>query len=1085
MFDDFVEHAALPPGAVASGAQAYTSQLQYEGFEPSPYETEDNQAQLELMAMEGNDNTQVGSVFGLGRVQYTLPASLVHVVASSETLVMGLYTNTIIWIELGRSEQTIKIPRKPTEFTMYKLFLDPSGRHLVATSTQGENWYLYRGWQKPRQLKSFKMVIESVAWNKLALLGGAQSSTSSREMLIGARNGTIYEAVLNAEEDFFRSQDRYLQAVYSLPERHPITGLKFDFFPTNNPTKALIIATTPSRIYQFTGIPERKSGDDGKLFTTLFAGYRDNVTPTISEVPGTQTHSELHFYTSNGDQATSLPTSLAWLTGLGIYHGALNFESSSDNLIDGAQLLPYSYFFASSPPLAGSDIPIAIALTEFHFIVLYRDRVAAVSALDEKLAYEEAIPLESGEVVLGLTSDPVRQGYWVYTDQSIFEIVATNESRDVWKSYLEKKKFDSALQYAKTAFQRDTVLCAQARAQFDEGMYFPAAQAFSQCSVPFEEVSLKFLDAGQRDALRSYLVSRLERTRRTDLTQRMMLATWLVEFYLSKCNELDDLVASESVSHDVENLLAERTILEDDLKHFFETYKANLDSTTVYELIQGHGRIDMYLHYATVVGDLDRVIEHWISEEDWKKAIDVISRQNDLELYYRFASVLMRNSPQDTVEAWRRQSNLDPLRLIPALLQHQSNIRDALAPNYSLRYLHHVVFDRGSTASTIHNLILTFHIQNGAAGEGGLLRFLNDAPTDPSTGRPFYDLDYALRLCKGAGRTQACVHIYAKMGMWEESVDLALEKGDLELAKVNADMPHANEDKELRRKLWLKIAKYVVQDKQDIKAAMRFLESTDLLQVEDILPFFPDFVVIDDFKDEICNALESYAAHIDSLRREMDDATRNAEAIKKDVVSLQNRFVTLDATERCAECKHPLLTRPFYVFPCQHSFHADCLVGMVKEYLPTHALRRILALQSEIGAISDAFRTPVDRNTIAPPVPAIGARQPPVSQRTLLSSTFTAPLQMGRGLLTAGDRLRDLIIPDALATIVTNPLVGITGQVSRRPGERDEKAKVKGEKARKELEDILAAACPLCESVVVGLDKPFVKKDESDTSWDL
>ncbi len=53
----------------------------------------------------------------------------------------------------------------------------------------------------------------------------------------------------------------------------------------------------------------------------------------------------------------------------------------------------------------------------------------------------------------------------------------------------------------------------------------------------------------------------------------MMLATWLVEFYLSKCNELDDIVASESVSHDVANLQAERVIIEDDLRHFFETYK--------------------------------------------------------------------------------------------------------------------------------------------------------------------------------------------------------------------------------------------------------------------------------------------------------------------------------------------------------------------------------------------------------------------------------------------------------------------------------------------------------------------------------
>lgn len=58
-------------------------------------------------------------------------------------------------------------------------------------------------------------------------------------------------------------------------------------------------------------------------------------------------------------------------------------------------------------------------------------------------------------------------------------------------------------------------MAAQARAFFKEGRYFQAAQAFAQCSVTFEEVTLKFLDVGQRDALRSYLISRLERTKRS------------------------------------------------------------------------------------------------------------------------------------------------------------------------------------------------------------------------------------------------------------------------------------------------------------------------------------------------------------------------------------------------------------------------------------------------------------------------------------------------------------------------------------------------------------------------------------------
>jgi hypothetical protein len=53
------------------------------------------------------------------------------------------------------------------------------------------------------------------------------------------------------------------------------------------------------------------------------------------------------------------------------------------------------------------------------------------------------------------------------------------------------------------------------------------------------------------------------------------------------------------------------------------------------------------------------------------------------------------------------------------------------------------------------------------------------------------------------------------MGLYEESVSLALEKGDLELAQVTANMPE--DDIQLRKKLWLKVARYVVEDKKDIK----------------------------------------------------------------------------------------------------------------------------------------------------------------------------------------------------------------------------------------------------------------------------
>ncbi len=52
-----------------------------------------------------------------------------------------------------------------------------------------------------------------------------------------------------------------------------------------------------------------------------------------------------------------------------------------------------------------------------------------------------------------------------------------------------------------------------------------------------------------------------------------------------------------------------------------------------------------------------------------------------------------------------------------------------------------------------------------------------------------------------------------------------------------------------RRKIWMRIARHVVERERDIGRAMGYLrKSGDLVKVEDVLPFFPDFVTIDHFK---------------------------------------------------------------------------------------------------------------------------------------------------------------------------------------------------------------------------------------------
>jgi vacuolar protein sorting-associated protein 18 len=107
-----------------------------------------------------------------------------------------------------------------------------------------------------------------------------------------------------------------------------------------------------------------------------------------------------------------------------------------------------------------------MVLTEFHLVLLYSDRIAAISILNERLVYEAFLPLvrtkfmveiqadfhilkKHEEVVRALTADPVSKKCWISTDQSLFELIVDNEDRDVWKINLQKENFDVALRYVK------------------------------------------------------------------------------------------------------------------------------------------------------------------------------------------------------------------------------------------------------------------------------------------------------------------------------------------------------------------------------------------------------------------------------------------------------------------------------------------------------------------------------------------------------------------------------------------------------------------------------------------------------------
>ena len=118
---------------------------------------------------------------------------------------------------------------------------------------------------------------------------------------------------------------------------------------------------------------------------------------------------------------------------------------------------------------------------------------------------------------------------------------------------------------------------------------------------------------------------------------------------------------------------------------------------------------------------------------------------------------------------------------------------------------------------------------------------------------------------------------------------------------------------------------------------MEILEDcgNDLLKIEDILPLFPDFETIDQFKKPIIKSLDHYNDRLTDLRTEMNEASKSIDDIRDDLAKYRTRCVaTIDSNETCSLCEQALMLQSaFYIFACGHYFHSDCLFTYVRRLM--------------------------------------------------------------------------------------------------------------------------------------------------------
>ncbi|ANB15362.1 tethering complex subunit PEP3 [Sugiyamaella lignohabitans] len=893
------------------------------------------------------------------------------------------------------SVDEVNLPRKhsdPTGNNISSIFLDPTGAHLLITNIHGENYYLNYQSVKAKNLGRLKgLVITSVAWNPFEparstgdiLIGCADGSIY--ETFIEKSNEYFKRDDRYLRQVWKNPYGDSITGLYAYQERGVAQrqvivsshgriwfwqgkfGLVGDTNgASNRATQSSASSSIDGSSDEMVNGPPTNSGESGGV--PVYTRFFETTEPILEafESPGSYDAFAVSPYKMGVSRETS--STFAAINGVGILHGQLYDKrvSSSSGNANSARTVPSDIFARSqlviydqlqSVMSPNTSAIRSITLTEYYIIILCGNTVVSISRLNNKVKFHDKITLEPGETLIGLCSDVKYSTFWAFSNQNIYEIKVGDEEHDIWKILIENKEYEEALKVAKDAVAKDIVSVAYGEHLLKEGKDMKkAASLLGGSSKPFEGIALEFSTKKDFDALNVFLSSRLKLYRGSSgKMQRTLITSWLVELYMEKLDSLDDLIAagdnSQAVNQQSQEAVKKRPSDKLDLSKpkaingtdsspsttpsdgrrtvrtafykFIEDHKSDLDKETVYEIISSHGRREELLYYASSVSDSTFVLNYWIRFEKWTEALQVLRKENDAKLAYKYSTVLLVNSPQDTVDTWIRMDGLDPAKLIPALLAYVSGFRGEPNKNQAIRYLNYAVNILKTKDTAIFNTLICLYASSSTTDESSLMACLE-------THRNAYDYDFALRVCNQFKRVESSVYIFSVMGLYEEAVKLALKNDDIELACIIADRP-AN-DAVLRKSLWLDIARKVISSKNQKFTAVSILEkSGSALKIEDLLPQFPDFTVMDDVRDEIIASMEDYSSSISRLNKEMEDSLRTCDNVKKEIQEFKKRYALVMPGESCALCSFPVATRRFYVFPCQHAFHLDCLLDSISK----------------------------------------------------------------------------------------------------------------------------------------------------------
>ncbi|CAH8538556.1 unnamed protein product [Schistosoma mattheei] len=343
----------------------------------------------------------------------------------------------------------------------------------------------------------------------------------------------------------------------------------------------------------------------------------------------------------------------------------------------------------------------------------------------------------------------------------------------------------------------------------------------------------------------------------------------------------------------------------------------------IYDLLENHGENDELVYFMELMKDYPRLVDHYMRQCMYSDALKILATYpNCLNRLYDHASCLASKCPEEFVNVCLRlNSKLDTNRLLPSIM--------LLPNNYAINYLEDTIgiyTNKSISNQAVHHMLISlyaneYHLNHN---DDRLMKYLEKFMLP-------YDPGYVLRLCKEVDHLKGVLYILQLLDMHQEALQLAIELNNIPFAKEIAQSEFLNSN--VRRQLWIQLAQHIISTDGSMQEAINLLRDCPLLKLEDILPYFHQFVTIDQFKDVICSSLDSYNERIDNVKNEIQSTMKTIDELRTQSNNLRYRYEIIENDSRCTHCNHLLTLRAFYVFPCGHNFHISCLTELVKPYL--------------------------------------------------------------------------------------------------------------------------------------------------------